>query len=87
MPGLQTRSPVGGMSEATTHLCFSPSPSLLLSLKINWEEISIDLRISGLKWEKSGSLMFRAKNLTYVQFRVKERFGDMSAFRLKPNTT
>ena len=37
MPGLQARSPVGGIWEATTHWCFSPSlsPSLLLSLKIN----------------------------------------------------
>ena len=37
MPGLQARSPVGGVWEATTHWCFSPSlpPSLPLSLKIN----------------------------------------------------
>ena len=37
MPGLQARSPVGGVWEATTYWCFSPSlsPSLLLSLKIN----------------------------------------------------
>ena len=37
MPGLQTRSPVGGVWEATTHWCFSPSlsPSFPLSLKIN----------------------------------------------------
>ena len=37
MPWLQARSPVGGMWEATTHWCFSPSlsPSLPLSLKIN----------------------------------------------------
>ena len=36
MPGLQARSPVQGMQEATTHWCFSPSlsPSLPLS-KIN----------------------------------------------------
>ena len=26
MPGLQARSPVGGVREATTHWCFSPSP-------------------------------------------------------------
>ena len=31
MPGLQARSPVGGMQETTTHWCFSPSfPSPLL---------------------------------------------------------
>ena len=37
LPTLQTRSPVGGMWEATTQWCFSPSlcPSLPLSLKIN----------------------------------------------------
>ena len=37
MPGLQARSPVGGVQEATTHCCFSPSfsPSLPLCLKIN----------------------------------------------------
>ena len=37
MPGLPARSRVGGMWEATTHWCFSPSlsPSLLLCLKIN----------------------------------------------------
>ena len=37
MPGLQARSPVGGVREATTRGCFSPSlsPSLPLSLKIN----------------------------------------------------
>ena len=37
MPGLQARSPIGGMQEATTHWCFSPSlsPSLPLSLKTN----------------------------------------------------
>ena len=36
MPGLQARSPIGGVQEATTHWCFSPSlsPSLLLCLKI-----------------------------------------------------
>ena len=28
MPGLQARSPVRGVREATTHWCFSPSPSL-----------------------------------------------------------
>ena len=35
MPGLQTRSPVGGTQEATTHWCFSPSlsPSLPFSKK------------------------------------------------------
>ena len=35
--GLQARSPVGGVQEATTHWCFFPSlsPSLPLSLKIN----------------------------------------------------
>ena len=32
MPGLQSRSPVGGAQETTTHWCFSPS---LPSLKIN----------------------------------------------------
>ena len=37
MPGLLARSLVGGMREATTHWCFSPSlsPSLPPSLKIN----------------------------------------------------
>ena len=37
MPGLQARSPVGGVWEATTHWCFSPSlsSSLPFSLKIN----------------------------------------------------
>ena len=37
MPGLQARSPVGGMWAATRHWYFSPSlsPSLSLSLKIN----------------------------------------------------
>ena len=37
MPGLQPRSPVWGVWEATTHWCFFPSlsPSLLLSLKRN----------------------------------------------------
>ena len=37
MPGLQTRSPVGGTWEATTHWCFSPTLSLFLPLflKIN----------------------------------------------------
>ena len=37
MPGLQAKSPVGGMWKATPHCCFSPSlsPSLPLSLKIN----------------------------------------------------
>ena len=37
MPGLQARSPVGGMQESTTHWCFFPclSLSLPLSLKIN----------------------------------------------------
>ena len=35
-PGLQARSPVGDMQEATTHGCLFPlSPSLPLSLKIN----------------------------------------------------
>ena len=31
MPGLQARSPIGGVQEATTHCCFSPFsfPSLL----------------------------------------------------------
>ena len=33
MPGLQARSPEGATWEATTHWCFSPSPSLPLSLK------------------------------------------------------
>ena len=35
MPGLRARSPVGGVWEATTHRCFSPSlsPSLPFSLK------------------------------------------------------
>ena len=33
MPGLQARSPVGGMRKATTHWCFSPSLSLPLSKK------------------------------------------------------
>ena len=37
MPSLWVRPPVGGVQEATTHWCFSPSfsPSLSLSLKIN----------------------------------------------------
>ena len=35
VPGLWARSPVGGMWEATTHCCFSPSLPLPLSLKIN----------------------------------------------------
>ena len=35
MPGLQARCPVQGMQEATTHRCFSPSPSPPLSLKIS----------------------------------------------------
>ena len=37
VPGLQARSPVEGVQEATTHWCFSPfpSPSFHLSLKIN----------------------------------------------------
>ena len=37
IPGLWTRSPAGGVREATTHRCFSPSLflSLPLSLKIN----------------------------------------------------
>ena len=37
MPGLQASSPLGGVQEATTHWCFSPSlcPSLPLSLKIS----------------------------------------------------
>ena len=37
MRGLWARSPVGGVQEAITHRCFSPSlsPSLPLSLKIN----------------------------------------------------
>ena len=37
MSGLQARSPVGGVHEATTHWCFSPSlsPFLPLSLEIN----------------------------------------------------
>ena len=35
MPGMWARSPIAGMSEATTHWCFSPSlPCLSLSLKI-----------------------------------------------------
>ena len=32
MPGLLARSPVGGVQEATTHWCFSPSLSLSLPL-------------------------------------------------------
>ena len=35
MPGLQARSPVEGMREATTHSCFSHSLLPFPSLKIN----------------------------------------------------
>ena len=35
MPGLQARSPVGGMWEATTHWCFSPSRPPFPCLKRN----------------------------------------------------
>ena len=35
MPGLQTRSPVGDTWGATTHWCFSPSPSPSLPLSLN----------------------------------------------------
>ena len=34
-PGLWARSPIESVQEATTHCCFTLSPSLLLSLKIN----------------------------------------------------
>ena len=37
MPGLWARSPVGGMQEATTHGCFSPSLSLSLPFSIKEE--------------------------------------------------
>ena len=35
MPGLQARSPVGGVQKATTHSCVSPSLPPFPSLKIN----------------------------------------------------
>ena len=43
MPGLRTRSPVGGAWETTTHWCFSPFLSPLLSKnKIFLKEISLN---------------------------------------------
>ena len=39
MPGLRTRSPVGGTWEATAHPCFSPSLSLSLPLSVKINKI------------------------------------------------
>ena len=69
MPGLQARSPVGGMWEATTHWCFSPclSPSLPLCLKIKY--------IKSLKKRRGGS----PKQLHLG--RGNERMGDPNRTR------
>ena len=67
-PGLLARSLVGGMQEATTHWCFSPSLSSSLSL-IN----KIFLKIKIKNWGTP-------HNLTY--FAIKHMCGLMHKFRV-----
>ena len=73
-PGLQARSPVGGMWEATTHWCFSPSlsPSHPLCLKIN--EI-LKKKKKAFIASFSLYLSFGEKNMFYLGLYVLEYKG------------
>ena len=71
VPGLQARSPVGSVWEATTHWCFSPSlsPSLSLSKKYKYNKIFkiYILKIShGLKGQEFGQVSVRKAHLCFT---------------------